>query len=305
MTETSKQTDLFDLGYLAHKQHKFKKAWGQNFLRYQKDASSLLANIDLAKDTLVVEIGAGGGALTAALLKRHFRVLAFEIDPSLKDFLLERFQAELKTSQLKLLFQDALQLDWRKTFKDYEKIAVISNLPYASTRELILRIFQEIGDKLELLALMLQTEATYRLLAASPKEANYQAKLYGSQAVFSHLLFKKVACLQVAASAFYPKPKVKNSFVVLKRDKEQFAALNAVLLANKITLFDFFPYFAQFLQAAFSQRRKNLANNLAKLKLDINNLWQDLDLSPSARAEELEPLQLFNLAVAMYNRDNK
>lgn len=302
------QTDeLLDPGYLAHKQHIFKKAWGQNFLRYRKDASSLLKNISLPEGSLVIEIGAGGGALTEALLKRHFQVLAFEIDLSLKDFLLNRFSEELQTGQLKLNFQDALQLDWQTCFQNKQSLAVISNLPYASTRELILKIFAEVGDKLQVLALMLQSEAIQRLLAAPPNETNYQAKLYGPQAVFSNLLFSKAQCLKIPAASFYPTPKVSNSFVVLTRNLDKYNNLRENLQINRLDADDFFTYFAEFLQLAFKQRRKQLVNTLAIYADDVFliSLLESLSLPITVRAEQVSPLMLLKLAIAMYNKENK
>ncbi|KXB42392.1 ribosomal RNA small subunit methyltransferase A [Amygdalobacter nucleatus] len=301
------QESGFDPGYVANLEHKFKKAWGQNFLRYQKDAISLLKSIDLEENTLVIEVGAGGGALTEALLRRHFRVLAFEIDLSLRDFLNERFSKQLETGELHLLCEDALQIDWRSLFKSELNLAVISNLPYSETRELILKIYAEVGEKLEVLALMLQTEAISRLTAASSKQSNYQAKLYGPQAVFTQLLFAKACSQKISASAFYPVPKVNNSFVTLVRDKGKFAKCSSLLAQAKLDLADFFPYFADFLQLVFKQRRKQLLNSAFSSDEQQAALafFRELELKASVRAEELEPLELFQLAIAMYNKENK
>lgn len=63
----------------------------QHFLRRGALAASLVREVDFAATQQVVEIGAGLGALTAALAERFARVRAVEIDPALCARLRRRF----------------------------------------------------------------------------------------------------------------------------------------------------------------------------------------------------------------------
>ena len=53
---------------------------GQNFLRSRRLARQLLAKTSISSDDLVLDIGAGRGALTEPLAERCRRVVAYEID---------------------------------------------------------------------------------------------------------------------------------------------------------------------------------------------------------------------------------
>ena len=52
-----------------------KKGYGQNFLINYNTIEQIVSNLDVKKDTLVIEIGPGLGALTQALLTVSSNVL--------------------------------------------------------------------------------------------------------------------------------------------------------------------------------------------------------------------------------------
>ena len=66
---------------------KFKKKFGQNFLTDENILNNIVSSAEVDKDTLVIEIGPGAGALTKKLVKCAKRVIAYEIDETLKPIL--------------------------------------------------------------------------------------------------------------------------------------------------------------------------------------------------------------------------
>ena len=66
---------------------KFKKKYGQNFIQDQNIINNIINKSNLDKETLVIEIGPGAGALTKELEKVAKNVIAYEIDTDLKEIL--------------------------------------------------------------------------------------------------------------------------------------------------------------------------------------------------------------------------
>ena len=70
------------------------KALGQNFLVDRNVLARIVEASGVAPGTGVLEVGAGLGVLTSALLAAGARVTAVEKDPALQPILRERFGAE-------------------------------------------------------------------------------------------------------------------------------------------------------------------------------------------------------------------
>ena len=69
-----------------------KKRLGQHFLKDRKIIEKISDSLHIGKEDLIVEIGAGTGALTEELLKRNpEKLIAIEIDSELCEFLKEKF----------------------------------------------------------------------------------------------------------------------------------------------------------------------------------------------------------------------
>jgi len=84
---------------------KFKKKFGQNFL---KDINIVKRIVDVSgidSNSLVIEVGPGGGVMTRELASRAKNVLAYEIDTDLEDELFKRLEG---FDNVDVLFQDFL-----------------------------------------------------------------------------------------------------------------------------------------------------------------------------------------------------
>ena len=86
----------------------FKKKYGQNFLKDKRIIDSIIYKADVDKDTLVIEVGPGAGALTVPLALKAGRVISFEIDESLKDILSSKLN---EYNNVEVIYGDFLKSD--------------------------------------------------------------------------------------------------------------------------------------------------------------------------------------------------
>lgn len=224
----------------------------------------------------MVEIGAGTGALTEALLRRGLRVTALEIDPRLIQIL--RSRADLRSGNF--INADALTFDYA-TLSHEGAWAVAGNLPYNIATPLIERFAYMASGPSELVV-MVQKDMADRFLASPGTRA------YGSITVAVNYWFKIRREFVLRPAAFYPRPKVDSAVVRLTRHS-----------APPITTRDA-DFMLQVSRAAFAYRRKTLANSLAlALRLDrsrINEAMLQTGLDTEIRGEQLSLAQFAALA---------
>ncbi|MEX0783419.1 MAG: rRNA adenine N(6)-methyltransferase family protein [Dehalococcoidia bacterium] len=105
----------------------------QHLLRDQSVADRIIASTGLAPPSLVFDLGAGDGALTAAIAKRGCRVVAVEIDRALWARLKARFRDE---PCVEPVLADLLQVELPRR----ARYALVSNVPFALTARLMRRL---------------------------------------------------------------------------------------------------------------------------------------------------------------------
>ena len=105
---------------------------GQNFLRSRRLARRLLAKTSISADDLVLDIGAGQGALTEPLSQRCRHVVAYEIDPWVFRGLERRYR---DSSTVTLVQADFLTCDLpRGPYK------VCASLPFNITADVVAKL---------------------------------------------------------------------------------------------------------------------------------------------------------------------
>ncbi len=102
---------------------------GQHFLRSSRLAAELVRAAGIQRDELVLDLGAGKGALTAALARAGARVVAVEIDPVLAVGLRRRFPRAAVQNV------DALRLPLPP-----EPFKVVANLPFEGATGILRRL---------------------------------------------------------------------------------------------------------------------------------------------------------------------
>lgn len=254
------------------------KALGQHFLTSRPILRKIVDVIAPGRDELIIEIGAGKGALTFPLAERAGKVIAIEKDKSLIPFLLE-----VKKSNLIILQQDILRLDLRTlvagepSFR--RKAKLVGNLPYSISS---LLLFKALGvkDLFSACVFLLQREVAVRI-GARPG-----SKDYAPLSILFQQHFDVRLCFAVAPGAFSPPPQVQSSLVALSpRPRPLF------LVSDE-------DRFRRFLRMSFAQRRKTLLNNLKSARYPVSLLrdsFRHLSLKETVRAEQLSIGQFADL----------
>ena len=258
------------------------RALGQHFLR---DRAVVDRIVDLVRPTsrdFVVEIGPGRGALTEALAVRAGRLIALEIDGDLATALQARFAA---APHVEIRQADARRFDaasLRPRVPDPGgRVIVVGNLPY-SVGKPILAALVDAGSQIDEMALMLQKEVAERVAAAPG------GKTYGALSVLTQVSASVDLAFSVPPGAFSPLPQVESAVIRLRPHREP-----PVPIGDRAR-------FGAVVRAAFSQRRKSLANALAAglaISTDrTRRLLQAADIDPGRRAESLSLAEFGRLA---------
>lgn len=221
----------------------------------------------------LVEIGPGQGAITEQLLALAGKLDAIELDRDLVALLQRRFAGEHRFT---LYSADALKFDFC-SLQTGPQLRLVGNLPYNISTPIMFHLLEQsvcIRD----MYFMLQKEVVDRM-AALPG-----SKTYGRLSVMLQLKCQVTPLFNIGPGAFDPPPKVESAFVRLEPwDHPPYQINDAQFLAQLVT-------------QAFSQRRKTLRNTLKKLMDPA--IFDQLDIDPGSRAEQLSPADFVRLANA-------
>ena len=229
------------------------RRFGQHFLTRKsildQIAASACPEIHPDAGASVIEIGAGRGALTQALLERVLlerasKVTAIEVDPVLVHYLQQKFRDALESGRLELVQGDVLKTDLASLSPDALPV-IAGNLPYYITSPILEQVFR-LGERWTRAVFLVQSEVAARL-AASPGGRDY-----GYLSVLTQVHARPQILFEVPRAAFRPAPKV-DSAVVLLEPRDAAQEWN---LPDKRA-------FLRFASACFQHKRKTLRNNLA------------------------------------------
>lgn len=262
-----------------------RKRFGQNFLIDAAAAHRIArACVPSAGEraSRVVEIGAGTGALTRALLDEGADVTAIEIDRDLVALLRDRDDLR----EARIVEGDAQTFDYA-SWSQNDAWRVAGNLPYNVATPLILG-FVEMRDGPDSLTVMVQKDVAERLAAAPGTAA------YGSLSIAVQYAMHVELAFTLGPQAFYPPPKVDSTVVNLVRRSEPAVRPRDLDLFRKVV------------RGAFAYRRKTLVNSLA-LALDLPHAAiaaaiAASNLSPEQRGERLDLDDFARLADALAER---
>jgi len=260
------------------------KRRGQNFLVDGNLARAIAADV-LALGDRVLELGAGGGALTTPLLDGGAVVTAVEVDRHLCALL----AAELGDEPGFVLQQDDLaRLDWDAVLAAAGPRPVVAgNLPYVLTSTVLFALAER-HDRVAGGVFMVQREVAERITAAPG------GRDYGVLAVVLGAVFAPAVVRTVPATVFWPQPEVESAVVRLTPreswDPGAFAAFTATV------------------KTLFGQRRKKLATQLRKhygLDADaVRSVAAAARIDAEARPEQVDGAGWRRLAAALAARED-
>jgi 16S rRNA (adenine1518-N6/adenine1519-N6)-dimethyltransferase len=237
------------------------RALGQNFVA---DANTVRRIARLAKigaDDRVVEIGAGLGSLTLALLETGAAVTAVEIDRHLVPILEEVVTPAGAT----VVHADAMRLDWDELLGD-QPWTLVANLPYNIATPLVLDLLERVPQLVRMLV-MVQLEVGERLAAGVGDRG------FGIPSVKLGWWARAALVGKVGPSVFIPVPRVESGLVEIVRH-----AAPVGLDAERERVFTL-------IETGFNQRRKMLRRSLSGLVEPAT--FDAAAVRPEARAEEL------------------
>lgn len=216
------------------------KSLGQNFLVDEAHLARIVEAAGVTSSDEVLEVGAGLGSLTRHLAAVARRVVAVELDSALLPALRQTVSG---SPNVEIVYADILQVELAKYFQA-SGFLVVANIPYYLTSNLI-RHLLEADPRPSRLALTIQREVAERACAEPPEMSllSLSVQLYGAPHIAHH----------IPAGAFFPAPKVDSSLLIVELYREP------SLPREKIDAF------FKMAKAAFSQKRKTLANSLAAL----------------------------------------
>lgn len=251
---------------------KFKKKYGQNFLKDDRIVEKIVTLSDIEDDSLVIEVGPGKGILTRQLSKAAKNVICYEIDMQLEGYLIN-LSKEL--SNVEVVFSDFLDVDLAKKVSDYQykHLYFISNVPYYITTPILMKLINS-GLNFLKIVMMVQEEVGERFSATPGKKA------YSSITVFLNYYYEIKRLFKVNRSEFIPVPNVDSEVIMLTSREDKIALKNKDL-------------FFEFVRSSFQYKRKNLRNNLKKYDLKkIEEVLVKYGYSLNSRAEEI-PVSVF------------
>ena len=244
-----------------------KKSLGQNFLLDFNLTGRIARAAAPLEDLTVVEIGAGPGGLTRALLANGAaHVVAVERDE--RALGPQEEIAAAAPGRLTIVAADALDFDPTPLLNG-KRTAIVANLPYNIATALLVRwlTVEPWPPWYEQMVLMFQREVAERIVAAPGGES------YGRLAVLAGWRTEAKILFDVSPKAFVPPPKVTSSIVRLV-PRETPLSCDALAL-QKVT------------EAAFGQRRKMLRQSLKSVGVDPALLLAAADIAPTERAEQV------------------
>ncbi len=259
-----------------------KKQLGQNFLADPSTAATIISRSNISSDDVVLEIGAGLGALTIPSAGISKKVYAIEKDRHIIP-LLEKELALNGIENVIIIKDNILNIDINALAeKEGVKMTVIGNLPYNISSQILIRLIAA-RNNINSAVLMFQKELGQRI-AAGPG-----GKQYGRVSVMLQYCADIKSLYQIKARLFYPRPKVDSEVLeICFHDTPRYPAKDEAL-------------FFKVVKSAFGKRRKTLRNSLAGSELDMDtekviHVLKKAEINPVRRAETLSVEEFVRLS---------
>lgn len=267
----------------------FSKAKGQNFLIKPWVPAQIAEQSGIDGDSAVLEVGPGIGSLTQQLCLRAKKVVAVELDTSLKPILAETMAG---FDNLTLLFDNVLKTDLsalvRSQFGTLRPMAC-ANLPYYITSPILTLLLE--SRLFSSVTVMVQKEVAQRICAKAGS-ADYSAF-----SVFCNYYAEPELLFDVSPDCFLPQPKVTSSVITLKTRQSPVCEIAEETL------------FFRVVRASFLMRRKTLVNGLAAgfpqfSKAELAKIITQCGFSENIRGETLDIPGFAAIANEMSQRRN-
>ena len=268
-----------------------KKSLGQNFIIDENILINMIKTSEIAKDSGVIEIGPGIGALTEQLAIAAKKVVAYEIDERLLPVLEDTLSPY---QNVEIFHEDVLNVDLHQTIKKHfsgvSNVHIVANLPYYVTTPILFALL-EADLPITSITIMIQKEVAERMTA------NPGSKEYGSLTIAVQYYTVPKLVMEVPKTVFTPAPKVTSAVLHLVKRKESLVQVEDE------------KYFFSIVKASFAHRRKTLRNNMISFlknrlsKEEIDEVFAEVDIDSRRRGESLSIQEYASLANAFYKAE--
>ncbi|MFN7038798.1 MAG: 16S rRNA (adenine(1518)-N(6)/adenine(1519)-N(6))-dimethyltransferase RsmA [Alphaproteobacteria bacterium] len=249
-----------------------KKSLGQNFLFDQNLTDKIVRASGNVTGKNILEIGPGPGGLTRSILACNISKLV-AIEPDIRCIEALKELQNHYGDKFEIVNGDALKIAVKDIFPTGMKI--IANLPYNIATVLFFQWLNDI-EYFESLTLMFQKEVAMRIIAKP------STKAYGRVSVMAQAFADIEHAFDIPPSAFVPRPKITSSVInIIPHNK------NPHIDKSKLS---------NLCKIAFNHRRKLLKSALSSFIPNILEIYEQLDIHPNARAEELTIEQFCKLS---------
>lgn len=232
------------------------KKYGQNFLVDPHIIEKIASCAPITKDTYVIEIGPGIGALTEALALRAKKVICFEIDERLKPVLADTLA---DYDNVEIIFEDFMKadLDGLVTSLHSDDVCVVTNLPYYITSDIITKVVTA-QSQIHHMAAMVQKEVALKL-TRDKSPLTLMIDYVGSIDY----------AMTVSKNVFIPAPHVDSAVFTIT--KERTIPLDL----------------CELIKGAFKQKRKTILNNMKPFFNDPRKALAACGIDPTKRPADL------------------
>lgn len=249
------------------------RALGQNFVVDANTVRRIARLAGVGPGDEVLEIGAGLGSLTMALVETGAHVTAMEVDR----YLLPPLTSVVGPLGVRVVHADALKADYAAVLTG--PTMVVANLPYNVATPLVIHLL-ETQPLITSLLVMVQKEVGERFAASAGDEA------YGAVSLRVQYFGDAAVVGKVGPNVFVPKPKVDSALVKIVR-RENVRVDPA--LVSEAELF-------RVIRTSFGQRRKMLRRSLHDWASE--GVFERAGVDETRRPEELTLEEFARLAAA-------
>jgi 23S rRNA (adenine-N6)-dimethyltransferase len=183
---------------------------GQHLLSDKRLARRIVSLAENHGRDIVIDIGAGAGALTIPLAEQRWRILAVESDPALADKLRRRLRDK---ENVRILQEDFLRMHLpRKPFR------VVSNIPFSITTATLGRLLDQPSSAFQGGVIIVELGAAFRFT----RDPITDPRILGWRTWFDLEVIRSIP-----AGSFSPPPRVDAAILSVKRRNPPLVPLHA------------------------------------------------------------------------------
>lgn len=185
---------------------------GQHLMHNKRLVHEIIDQAKINTDDLVLDLGAGKGALTAVLNKKAKHVLAVEYDNKFVEILKQKLGDDPST---KIIHQDILKIHLPK-----QPFIVVSNIPYSITTPIMKMLLNKPSNSFQRGVIVMEKGAAKRFTSYFVKD---------SYVLAWRMWFDIRYVKGISRNNFSPPPKVDSAIITINRKSKPLVPINDYL----------------------------------------------------------------------------